>query len=245
MRVSQRLLAVLLFTALSLLALAVSGLLDWVTGVLFLALELLADSLRRLFGRREPHRHHAPHRHRPPAVPVVHVSHRPRRLGARKGLPGHSRVRPGGDDPSPPDPSTPKVRVLLPLDDDRPELVAFALDECRSRQAELLLLFLRPLAVVPMGPNPPLTLAEDDRARSVLDRLGDQAKQAGVPFRTLYEVTHDRAATILAAARAFEADVLLLEAPRRRRLWSVLAGDVTQDILRHLPGHVNLLIHAA
>ena len=52
----KRLLAVLLFAALSLLALASSGLLDWIASSLFLVLEFLAGFLRRVFGLRIPGR---------------------------------------------------------------------------------------------------------------------------------------------------------------------------------------------
>jgi nucleotide-binding universal stress UspA family protein len=134
--------------------------------------------------------------------------------------------------------------VLVPLGADRPELIAFALEECLGRQGELLLLFLRPLAVMPMGPNPLPGLDEDLQARDLFARVGEQAREAGVPLRTLYEVTRDQPATILDVARANEADVLIMEAARRNLLWRILMQDAVQTILWHLPRHVNVLIHA-
>src|SRR4051812_34769516 len=96
MRSSQRLLALLLFAALSLLALACSGLLDWLASSLFLVLELLAEFLRRMFGIRLPQPcpvpstdHHAGRHHRPPLA-----GHRPRRLVHRKGFAARKRERP-------------------------------------------------------------------------------------------------------------------------------------------------------
>jgi nucleotide-binding universal stress UspA family protein len=139
----------------------------------------------------------------------------------------------------------PSTRVLLPLGDDRPGLIAFALDECRSRQAELLLLFLRPLAITPMGPNPIPSLTEDEPARALFDRVGIQAREAGVPLRTSYQVTHDGPATILEAARALAADVVLMEATHRNVFWRALKGDEIQTVLMHLPDRVSLVLHTA
>jgi nucleotide-binding universal stress UspA family protein len=137
------------------------------------------------------------------------------------------------------------TRVLVPLGGDRPGLVAFALDECRSRHAELLLLFLRPLAITPMGPNSLPILAEDEPARALFERVGTQAREAGVPLRTLYRVTHDLPTTILEAARAHEADVVVMEATRRNLLLRTLRGDEIQAIMSHLPDRVSLVLHTA
>jgi nucleotide-binding universal stress UspA family protein len=248
MRVPRRLLAVLLFAVVGLLALAFSGLLDWITSVLFLVLEFLAEFLRPLLGRRRKPRRsdrvHARTRYRLPAGASGHGGERHRRLAPRKVPPGRPRARPAEDAPPAPAPASPEVRVLLPLDADRPELIAFALEECLGRRGELVLLFLRPLAVMPMGPNPLPGLAEDAQARTLLARVGEQAREAGVPLRTLYEVTRDQPATILDVARTSEADVLIMEATRRNFLWRILMRDAVHTILMHLPRHVNVLIHA-
>ena len=45
----------------------------------------------------------------------------------------------------------PKERVMVATQGN-PRLIDFALKECKSRQAELQLLFIRHLAVTPMGP---------------------------------------------------------------------------------------------
>ena len=71
---------------------------------------------------------------------------------------------------------------MLPLSGDQPDLVAFALEECRIRQAEMLVLFLRPIAVIPMGPNPFPGLSEDDEAKATFDRVGSEADRVGVPI---------------------------------------------------------------
>ncbi len=237
MRASQRLLALLLFAAVSLLALFCSGLLDWISSSLFMILEFLVEILHRLFVRREPPvTHNRPTaRHRPTATLG---GSRPRRLVHRKGVHNRKPKAPA-DDPEP------KVRVLLPLSADCPDLIGFALNECRARKAELLLLFLRPIAVTPMGPVALPSAVEDATAQALFSRVQDEAREAGVLLRTFYELTHDRPASILEVAHNHGADVLLMEAVRRNRFWSVLVGDPARAILAQLPAHVSLIVHAA
>ena len=234
MRSSQRLLAVLLFAAVSLLALACSGMMDWIASSLFLILEFLAEFLRRIFGVRTAQRMHSSmHGHSP-------AKRRPRKVLHRKGLSirNRSHVR---DAPM----STPRVRVLLPLCADQPELIEFALAECQSRNAVLLVLFLRPLAVLPMGQNPIPTLEEDAAALAVFEQVRHEAAAVGVPLQMFYRVTADRPATLIEVARNHQVDVVLMEAAKRSWLGNLLAGDMTRAILSHLPEHVSLIVHAA
>ena len=67
-----------------------------------------------------------------------------------------------------------KERIMVPTTGN-PRLLDFAMKECLTRQAELDVLFIRHLAVTPMGPTAPPTLAEDNDALSLFDRLRDQA----------------------------------------------------------------------
>ena len=61
-------------TAVGLVALALTGLMEWISAVLFLVMELLAESLKSLRGRRPPRRQ-APRARVAPAGPnpVHHV----------------------------------------------------------------------------------------------------------------------------------------------------------------------------
>ncbi len=234
MRSSQRLLAVLLFAAVSLLALACSGMMDWITSSLFLILEFLAEFLRRLFGVRTPPRTHpSTHAHLP-------VKRRSRKTLHRRGLSTRNRS-PVHDEPV----LTPRARVLLPLSADQPELIEFALEECQARKAELLVLFLRPLAVLPMGPHPLPVLAEDSLALAVLERLSREAIELGVPLQTFYRVTADRPSTLIEVARNHQADVVVMQAAKRSWLGNLFACDMTRAVLSHLPEHVSLIVHAA
>ena len=125
-----------------------------------------------------------------------------------------------------------------------PKLIDFAMKECKSRQAELQLLFVRHLAFTPMGPTPIPTLDEDGQALELFDRVRQQAKDAGVPLRLLYGVAHDIPDAILDMAVTHGADMLLLGLTRRGSLWKAMKGDVIQAVAEQLPDSIGLLIHA-
>ena len=138
---------------------------------------------------------------------------------------------------------TPKERIMVPTQGN-PRLIEFALKECKNRQAELVILFVRHLAVTPMGPSAMPKLDEDIPALDLFNRLRDQAKEAGVPLRLLYGVARDIPDAILDMAVTHGADMLLLGTTRRGTLWKAMKGDVIQAVAEQLPESVALLIHA-
>jgi amino acid transporter/nucleotide-binding universal stress UspA family protein len=138
---------------------------------------------------------------------------------------------------------TPRARVMVPTQGN-PRLIEFAIQECKLRQAELQLLFLRHLAVTPMGPSAIPTLAEDTEAQELFERVRAQAKEAGVPLRLLYGVARDIPDAILDMTVTHGADILLLGTTRRGTLWKAMKGDVIQAVAEQLPERVALLIHA-
>jgi len=137
----------------------------------------------------------------------------------------------------------PKQRIMVPTQGN-PKLIKFALEECKTRQAELDILFVRHLAVTPMGPITVPRLDEDEQALELFDRVRLQAKEAGVPLRLLYGVARDIPDAILDMAVTHGADLLLLGTTRRGSLWKAMKGDVIQAVAEHLPESVGLLIHA-
>ena len=137
----------------------------------------------------------------------------------------------------------PKVRYMVATQGN-PRLIEFAMQECKSQQAELQILYIRHLAVTPMGPTALHTLDEDHDALALFDRLRDQAREAGVPLRLLYGVARDIPDTILDMAVTHGADRLVLGATRRGSLWKAMKGDVIQAVAEQLPERVGLLIHA-
>jgi amino acid transporter/nucleotide-binding universal stress UspA family protein len=138
---------------------------------------------------------------------------------------------------------TPKERIMVATTGN-PRLIEFAMKECKNRQAELDILFIRHLAVTPMGPTAPPSLSEDADALNLFDRLRHQAQEAGVPLRLLYGVARDVPEAILDMAVTHGADLLLLGTTRRGTLWKAMKGDVIQAVAEQLPERIGLLIHA-
>jgi amino acid transporter/nucleotide-binding universal stress UspA family protein len=136
------------------------------------------------------------------------------------------------------------VERIMVATQGNPRLIDFAMKECKNRQAELDLLFIRHLAVTPMGPAAPPKLEEDEQALALFDRVREQAKEAGVPLRLLYGVARDIPDAILDMAVTHGADLLLLGTTRRGTLWKAMKGDVIQAVAEQLPESVGLLIHA-
>jgi len=248
MRVRPRLYAVLLFLAVGMLALVVAGLLDWIVGVLFLSMEFLGEVLRSVFRRQKEKRKHPPTRPlQPPGSRARSSAEDPRRFLRRRGRPrrkkpGHPAAEPALDPAAPPEA---RMRILVPITGDGAEVIGFALEECRARQAELILLFLRPIAVIPMGPTPLPGLAEDAEARAAFGRIAEEAGRLGIPFQTRYAITADRPATIGEVARECAADVVVVGAARRNGITGFLTRDPNPSILRFLPEHASLTIHAS
>ena len=138
---------------------------------------------------------------------------------------------------------TPKERIMVATTGN-PRLIDFAIKECKNRQAELDILFIRHLAVTPMGPTALPSLSEDAAALDLFERLRTQTHDAGVPLRLLYGVARDIPEAILDMAVTHGADLLLLGTTRRGTLWKAMKGDVIQAVAEQLPERIGLLIHA-
>ena len=168
----------------------------------------------------------------------------------RSYLIGTSEAHPPGEVHEPAKPKmllkgeyTPKERIMVATTGN-PRLIEFALKECKNRQAELDLLFIRHLAVTPMGPTSPPSLSEDLSAQELFERVRTQAQELGIPLRLLYGVARDIPEAILDMAVTHGADLLLLGTTRRGTLWKAMKGDVIQAVAEQLPERIHLLIHA-
>ncbi len=207
---------IVLLAASSLLTLKLMGLSQWIQAILVIGVELsLGVVLHEMVdGRRG--RERGPARHLRP--------------GHHPTLPTRRRKPPHGHAPAA---YEPRCRLLLPIHDDRPGLVDYALRECRSHRAELDLLVLR-------APG------DLEGARAIIERLRRRAEVAGVPFRADLAVTQDAPATILERASA-RADLVVMAAPSRGGTGPSAAGsmrDEVRAVLDALPDHVGLLVHA-
>jgi nucleotide-binding universal stress UspA family protein len=245
MRVSARLSAVVMFAAIGVLALMFAGLLDWIVGVLFLLMEFLGETLRNIFARPKSQEKLDATRHRSPSSTGRSLMGRGRGVGYRRGRSRRRRPEPRKDGPGASKADAVPFRVLVPLSADDESLIDFVIEECLVRRAELLLLFLRPMAVMPMGPNPLPGLLEDDQAKATFDRVGELATQSSVPFRTFYETTADRPVTIGEVARATQADVVIVGSSRRNGVARFFTRDPNPSILKVLPERASLMIHAS
>ncbi len=136
-----------------------------------------------------------------------------------------------------------KYRIMVPTQGN-PRLIEFALQECKTRQAELQLLFVRLIAFTPMGPTAIPRLSEDEEARDLFDRIRERAAHEGVPVRLLYGVATDIADAILDMAVTHGADLLLMGTTRRGTLWKAMKGDVIQGVAEHLPEGIGMLLYA-
>jgi nucleotide-binding universal stress UspA family protein len=244
MRVPPRVFAVGLFVAVGMIALVVAGMLDWIVGVLFLSMEFLGEFVRSVFRRRKERRN-PPSRARHASIVHPRSVDGPRGFVRRRGRPrrrrsGHSEV-----EPSTTTGPERRLRILVPVSGDETDLLGFALEECRVRQAEMIVLFLRPMAVMPMGPNPLPGLSEDEEARATFERLVEETRRVSVPLQTLYATTGDLPSTIGEYARTSEADVVLVGTTRRAGFARFLSRDITPSILKMLPEHASLTIRAS
>jgi nucleotide-binding universal stress UspA family protein len=124
------------------------------------------------------------------------------------------------------------------------KLFRFALSEAKSKGAELLVLFVRHVAVPTLGPAGVANVEADPEARSFFSRIAEEASDAGVEVHCLYAVGHDVPETILEFAVTHGIDTLILGATQRGALWHAMKGDVLQEVAKYLPERIDLVIHA-
>lgn len=125
-----------------------------------------------------------------------------------------------------------------------PRLVKFALEQAVSRQAELLVLYVRHVAVPLMGDANRADVNDDPEAKALFAEIQQQAEALGVPLRFHYVVASDIAEAILEIAATHAVDVLVLGATKRGVLWQTMKGDVIQQVAQYLPETTTLLIQA-
>ena len=125
-----------------------------------------------------------------------------------------------------------------------PKLVAFALEQAKQAQAELLFLFVRHIAVPMLGPANRPDIAQDPDAQIAALQIQEQALAAGVPARFLYTVADNIAETIVDFAVTYGVNRVIIGATKRGALWRTMKGDVIQGVAQHLPEATQLLIQA-
>jgi nucleotide-binding universal stress UspA family protein len=113
----------------------------------------------------------------------------------------------------------------------------FALEEIRVRGAQLLVLYIREVAInVDMG-----TKSQDDPdARALFTRLDGEAQ--GLKVNKLYSVSDSPADTIIDIAATFGVDTVVLGGSRRAALVHLLKGNVVTRVAANLPESMHLIV---
>ena len=113
----------------------------------------------------------------------------------------------------------------------------FALEESRLRGAQLLVLYIREVAVnIDMGGN----WQHDPDARALFTRLEVEAR--GLKVNKLYSLSDSPADTIIDIAATFGIDSVVLGGSRRATLVNLLKGNVVARVAANLPESMHLIV---
>jgi amino acid transporter len=135
----------------------------------------------------------------------------------------------------------PARRVLVATEGDT-GLLKFAAEQAYANQAELIVVFVRHIALeIPLSSS---TATLDQEALGVQSTTEQIAAAMNVPCRFIYATAANIGQTILEIAIEQEADTLVLGSSHRSRLWKVLKGDIIQTVADQLPKSIRLIVQA-
>ena len=117
----------------------------------------------------------------------------------------------------------------------------FAIEEARQTHRPLYLLFVRPLPVL-TEQDYKKKWHEDEEASAMF--LAAKEKAHGHPVFPCYAVSDSVADTIVDIAATMGASYLILGAPNRPGLASLLRGNIIRNISDTLPDEIHLLVYA-
>ena len=117
----------------------------------------------------------------------------------------------------------------------------FAIEEARSTNRPLYLLFIRALPAI-TELDRARKWQDDEEARRIFSHAFEQAR--GHPIYPLYTVSDAPAETIVDIAATTGASHLLLGAPMRTGLAALLSGNIVRQVSSLLPEEIHLLIYA-
>ena len=114
------------------------------------------------------------------------------------------------------------------------------MEETRVRNSQLLVLYIREVAVnIDMG-GMGTKWQEDPEARTLFTRLETEAK--GLNVNKLYSVSDSPADTIIDIAATFGVDTVVLGGSRRATLVNLLKGNVVARVAANLPETMHLIV---
>ncbi|MEO8428060.1 MAG: amino acid permease [Verrucomicrobiota bacterium] len=125
-------------------------------------------------------------------------------------------------------------------------VLKFALQEARLRQARLYVLYVKELAVTLPGPLPETERPrwqDDQNAATIMCGMLELGRQNDVTVIPLYSVSENPSMTILDLSATLGIDILVLGSSHRRRMVSLLKGNVVTEVARSLPENIELVIY--
>jgi len=114
----------------------------------------------------------------------------------------------------------------------------FAVDECRARGVDLLVLYIREVAVQFEGAT--ADWKQDQEARALFGRVLNEAQ--GAKISPLYSASDSPADTIIDIAATFGVDTVILGGSRRATLVNLLKGNVVTRVAANLPEPMHLIV---
>jgi len=125
-------------------------------------------------------------------------------------------------------------------------VLKFALEEAHLRQGNLYVLYVKEIAVNLLGPVDETERPrwQDDKVASgIMVRMIAMAKEHDVTLVPVFMVSDDPAATILDISATLGVDLLILGAPHRHAMVSLLKGNIVTEVVKNLPENIQLLIY--
>jgi len=170
---------------------------------------------------------------------------RSRQLATQKALatagPAVPEVTEFGTPPEQLDMSKPKVLVATRGGE---PLMNFAAKYTKRLDGVLMVMFVRQVNIITMGPSPQLTIDEDPDAKAIFRKAAETCRKAGVAMIPIYVVSPDVGYAILDHAATYAVESVLMGVSREGAFLRALKGDVLATVADHLPSDIPLLIHA-
>lgn len=124
------------------------------------------------------------------------------------------------------------------------KLLKSAIELAKNSHSELLVLFVRHLAVHPMGPLGPNRGEDDAEALALFNAARQLAAEQEIQVYCLYALSNDIADTILEMAVTHGVSQLVMGTSQRGGLWRAMKGDVIDTVAQYLPESISLMILA-
>lgn len=142
-------------------------------------------------------------------------------------------------------PFDPGKKKILVATRGNPELLKFAAEEAESRDANLLVLFVREMRLAFGAPTATQFRVEDDaEAMPIFIQANQLARQMKIPLMPIYCVAPTTADMILDFAGTYGVDFVIMGVTRRGTVFRALRGDLITAVASGLPPDTKLLIHA-